>query len=199
MLAEIEHLGAHAVNLLPDDSSGEVDVVVLLREFCQFVHIVLQHFLGILVGTWGILVEFAHQHAIGSLSILVGTVSLEVVLHLASTVELVGGCQVAALHLLEDSAGVDESAFREVEVDTGTQELLGQQGHIEVVGVETGNIAAAEHLVELGSQLLEGRLVFHVLFRDARQLGDDRLNRTLRIDQFVASFLPSVGIDFNIG
>ena len=165
----------------------------------QELHVVLQHLLRLLVGAWGILVELAHEHTVGGFRILVGTVRLEVVLHLPSAVELIGGGQVAALHLLEDGAGVDQTALREIEVHAGAQELLGQQGDVEVVGVEACEVAACELLAELGSQLLEDGLVLHVVIGDARQLCDDGLDGLLGVDELVAALFPPVGKHLDIG
>ena len=126
MLAEVEYLSALAIDLSPDNASGKVHVVVHLRELRQFVHVVLQHLFRVFVHARGIFVQFAHQHPIGGFCILVGTVSLKVLFHLAATVELVGRRQVTALHLVEDGLRINHAALREVEVHACSQELLGQ-------------------------------------------------------------------------
>ena len=198
MLAEVEYLRPDAVDLAPDDAPGKVDVVIHLRELGQLVNIVLQHFLGVFVRPGGILVELTHQHPVRGLGVLVGTVGLEVVLHLASAVELVRGSQITALHLVKDGLHVHQTALREVEVNACTQEFLGQQGHVEVVGVEARDVAAREHLVQLGGQLLEGRLVLHVVIRNACQLGNQVLDVAFGIDELVAPYLAAVGEHLNI-
>ena len=176
VLAEVEHLRQfgfavlieHGVtvtvfHLSPDDTASEVHVVVLLRELSQFVHIVLQHLLFVLVGTRGILVELSHQHAVGGLCILIGTVSLEVFLHLTTAVELIGSSQVASLHLPEDRTGIDHAALAEIEVDASPQKLLSEQWDIEVVRVEPGEVRALELISQRLCQLFEGRFVLHIL------------------------------------
>ena len=100
---------------------------------------------------------------------------------------------------MEDGLCVNQATLREVEVDAGTQKLLCQQGNIEVVGVESRNIGPCEHVVELGCQLLEGRLVLDVIVGDARQLRDDGVDVLFGVDELVATNLPSVGIDLDIG
>ena len=124
--------------------------------------------------------------------------SLEILFHLASAVELVGCGEVAAFHLLEDGAGVDESAFREVEVDAGTQEFLGEHGDVEEVGVEAGKVAAGELLVELSCHLLERRFVSHVGILDTGELFHHLGDMLLGVDEHVASCLLAVGIHLNI-
>ena len=118
--------------------------------------------------------------------------SLEVFLHLPATIEPVGSGQIAALHLVIDGLGINETAFTEVEVNACTQEFLCQQGHVEVVGVVAGNIAASKYLFNLFRQLLEGWLVLDVIVADACQLHNLIGNGLFGIDQFVAANLASV-------
>ena len=111
----------------------------------------------------GVAIELPLKYTIGCLGVLVGAVCLEVVLHLAAAIELIGGSQIATFHLLKDGAGINQTTLREVKVDTGAQEFLGQHGNIEEVGVETSYIAALEHLFQFLGQLLEGWLILQVL------------------------------------
>ena len=98
---------------------------------------------------------------------MVGTVGLEIFLHLSATVELVGSCKVAALHLHKDGLCIDESALVEIEVYAGAQELLGEHWDVEVVGVVAGEIATGKLFFEVGSQLLEGWCILYVFIADA--------------------------------
>ena len=117
----------------PYDTSSKVNVVVLLREVGKEVHVVLQHAVWLFLYAGCIHVELAHQHTVCGFGVLVGAVSSEVVLHLASAEELVCGSQIAALHLVEDGLSVNKSALREVEVDAGTQKFLCEHRHVKVV------------------------------------------------------------------
>ena len=123
---------------------------------------------------------------------------LEVFLHLTSAVELIGGGEVTALHLAEDGAGVDHAALGEVEVDSCTQEFLSEQGNVEIVRVETREVRTGELLCQFLGQMLERRLVLHVVVRDARQLGDDGLDGLLRVDEMVATLFAAVRKHLNI-
>ena len=179
MLSEVEHLNLNGVTLgiqygvalgilfvSPYYASGKIHVVVLLGEFCQGIHIVGKTTVGIFLDVGVVHVQLSHKHTVCSLGVLVGTVGLEVFLHCSAAVELICSGKVASLHFLEDCAGINESAFREVKVDTGTQELLGKHRDVEEVGVESGEVASRKFLVEFGSHLLEGRLAFNVGIRD---------------------------------
>ena len=68
-----------------------------------------------------------------------------------------------------------------------------------MVGVVTGDVTAAEYLIQLLCHLLESRLVFHVLILDTCQVLDELGNHLLRVDEMVTAFFPSVWEDFNIG
>ena len=114
------------------------------------------------------MIELGHEHSVGGLGILIGTVGLEIVLHLAAAVELIGGGEIATLQLLEDGAGIDEAAPGEVEVDAGTQELLCQQGHVEIVGVEAREVAALELVGQGLGNLAEGGLVLDIIVGNTR-------------------------------
>ena len=63
--------------------------------------------------------------------------SFKIFFHLAPTIELVGSCQVAALHLSEYGTSVDQMAFGEIEINACTQKLFSQQGNIKIIRVET--------------------------------------------------------------
>ena len=207
MLAEVEVLSHHGLAILakdhvalgiasltPYDTAGKVHIIVSLREIVQSLNIVLKDatfwiFAQLSLMLLSVVVELALQHSPSSLSIFVGTVSREVLLHLATTIELISSSQVATLHLTENGAGVDAAALAEVEVDACPEELLGQQRNVEVIGVEAGKVTPFEQIVESGGQLLEGGSVFHVLIRDACQLRNDGHDMTLRIDQIVATLL----------
>ena len=144
---------------MPNDATCEIHVVVLLGESSQLVHVVVEHTIWLFLYARGILVELAHQYTIGSLGVLVGTVSLEVFLHLSATEELIGCGKVAALHLHEDGLRIDE-----------TEKFLGKHRYVEVIGVITGKVATRKILVEGRGQFLECRSILHVLIADARQL-----------------------------
>ena len=73
----------------------------------------------------------------------------KIILHLPTAVEFVGCLEVAPLHLVEDGLDVNQPTFGEVEVDTGFQKFLCQQGNIEMVGVETGDVTPVENRQQL--------------------------------------------------
>ena len=146
MLAEVEDLLTQGLavsshdrlavgsrDLFPHYASCKVDIVVVLRKLCQHVHVVGQLSLGLCLVLRAILVELSHEHTIGCLRVLVGTVGLKVVLHLSATIKLVCGSQVASLHLVEDGLRVDQAAAGEIEVDASTEKLLGKHGNVEMV------------------------------------------------------------------
>ena len=113
----------------PYDAAGKVDIVVDFGKFGQTVHVVLKHaalgvFAQLSLMLLGIVVKFTLQHAISSLSVLVGTMSLKVVFHLPSAIELIGSSQITAFHLVEDGLRINHPAFGKVEVYPCTQKLL---------------------------------------------------------------------------
>ena len=139
VFTEVEHLDLLGVTILikhrialgifliaPNDTTCEVDIIVHLRELSQRIHIVFQRLLFVLVGARGILVELSHQHAVSGLGILIGTVGLEIFLHLTTAIELISGGKIAALHLAEDGTGINQTTLREVEVDARTKEFLSE-------------------------------------------------------------------------
>ena len=67
-----------------------------------------------------------------------------------------------------------------------------------MVGVVTGKVATGKFLFECGSQLLEGRRVFHVLIADTSQFYHLLWNWSSRIDKEVLSNLRAVWTDLNI-
>ena len=75
-------------------------------------------------------VELCLQHLIGGAGVGIGAVGP---FELLAAVELHGSREGALLHLVEDDLHVDKLTACHVEVDTGTEKLLGQQGHIEAV------------------------------------------------------------------
>ena len=145
-----------------------------------------------------IAVQLSHQYTIGRLGVLVGTVSLEVVFHLSATIELISSSQIPALHLMVDGLHIYQTTLAEVEVNACPQELLSQQGHVEVVAVITGNIRTSKHLTNLARQLLEGGLVLDILIGDARQRHDLIGNRLLWIDNLITPLFTTVGVHLNI-
>ena len=159
----------------------------------------MQHTLWFLLIFRRIHIELPHQHAIGGLGVLVGAVGLEIVFHLASAVEFIGGGEVSAFHLVEDGLCVDESAFREVEINACTQKFLGQEWHVEVVRVEAGEVAACKCLAQLGSQFLEGLGLGHLLVADTRERGHLLRNSTLGVYEEISALLATVGKHFDIG
>ena len=80
---------------------------------------------------------------------------LEVVLHLVARIELVGCCEVAALHLVEDILCIYEQAFGEIERHLGAGKLLGEHRHVKLIGVEATEVAAPEGLGQSRGQFLE--------------------------------------------
>ena len=129
---------------------------------------------------------------------MVCTVSLEVIFHLSATIELIRGSQIPALHLVVDGLRIYQATLREVKVNTSPQELLCQQGHVEVVAVITGNICSGKHLTNLARQLFEGGLALDVLIGDTRQGHHLIGNGLLRIDNLVTPLFSSVGVHLNI-
>ena len=186
-------------HILPNDSPCEIDVVVRLRERRQFVHIVAKNAVFFLLIFRRIHIEFAHQHAIGRLGVLVGAVSLEIVLHLASAVEFIGCGKVATLHFSENGLRVDESAGGEIEIDACTQKFLGQERHVEVVRVVAGEVAVAELLAQFGCQFLESFGLGHLFVGDARQFRHVLRNRDFGVHEDVFTLFASVGMNLDEG
>ena len=89
-------------------------------------------------------------------------------------------------------------ASREVKVNTGTEKFLGQHGNVEMVGVETGKVAAGEGVAQTGGKLLEGGGVFHHVVADARDAGHLGGYGAAGIHKVVATLLMSVGENLNV-
>ena len=124
--------------------------------------------------------------------------SLEIILHLAPAIELVGSSEVTAFHPLENGAGVDHAAFVEIKVDSGTQELFCQQWNVEMVAVVTCKVAACEVGSKLGSKFLETRGIFYVFIGDTRQFHNNLRNLHTGIDEQVLANFRSVEVNLNI-
>ncbi len=97
-----------------------------------------------------------------------------------------------------DGLHIYQTTLAEVEVNACPQELLSQQGHVEVVAVITGNIRTSKHFANLARQLLEGGLVLDILIGDARQRHDLIGNGLLRIDNLITPLFSTVGVHLNI-
>ena len=95
------------------------------------------------------------------------------VLKVFVAVELVGCHEGALLHLVEDVLHVDEAAAAEVEVDAGAEELLDEEGHVELVAVVAREVGVADVVHEAGSEFAEGGLVGHVGVADAMDGGGE--------------------------
>ena len=93
-----------------------------------------------------------------------------------AAVESVSCAERALLLTGEDSEDVNHVAVGYVERQSGTQELLAQQGYIEMVGVVTCYICSLEHGCHLLCDLNESRAVLDIFVVDAvhcrRLLGD---------------------------
>ena len=133
-------VGIH--HFLPNDASGKVDIIIVLREFCQYIHIVRQCAVGFFGSSRIILVELSHQHTISSLGIFVGTVSLEVFLHLASAIEFVSSStpedvDAAEIQFTRFGAGgvyeIDDLSFRSGCDFTSLAGLSPAKGEIPIV------------------------------------------------------------------
>ena len=177
---------------------AKADIIIVLREFCQYIHIVRQCAVGFFGSSRIILVELSHQHTISSLGILVGTVSLEVFLHLASAIEFVSSSKVAALHLAEDRHGIDKATFVEVEVDARTQKFLSKHRNIEAVGIVASEVASLESSLKVGSHLLESLGFSNICIRDTCELCNESRDRFFGIEEHVYPFLFAVGINFDV-
>ncbi len=102
---------------------------------------------------------------------------------------------------MEDSLRVDETAVGEIEVDTGPQKFLSEQGYIEMVAVESGKVATSKRGGERLGDLLKGRRLAHHLVGDARQLLNKLRNGLLGIDEDILALLLAfliVGFYLNI-
>ena len=212
VLAEVEHLvlawvavlvgGCVALGIfhfLPYDAAGEVYVVIFLGEFCKLVHVVVEYAVGLFLHAGCIFVKLTHEYAISSLGVLVGTMGLEVFLHLPAAVELIGGGEVASFHLHKDGLCVDEAALGEIEVDAGSKELLGEHGNVEMVGVVACEVATLEFLFEGGCQLLEGGRILDIVVADACQLHYLGGNGLAWVDVKVLALFGSVGVHLDVG
>jgi hypothetical protein len=98
-----------------------------------------------------------------------------------------------------DSLYVNQTALREVKVNTSAEELLCQQGYIEMVGVIACDITATEYLIQCLGKLLESGFVLHILVLDTSQFLDYCGDRLLWVNQMISPFLLTIRIYFDIG
>lgn len=57
----------------------------------------------------------------------------EIILHLATAIELIGSSQTPTLHSAEDAVRIYQTGLGEVKVHARTKELLGKHGNIKKV------------------------------------------------------------------
>ena len=81
-------------------------------------------------------------------------------------VEFVCGDQRALFHLVENVLHVDETAFFQVDVYTGSQELFDQHRDVELVGIVSGQVASFDVAPQRFGDHLESRTVGYVLVVD---------------------------------
>ncbi len=94
---------------------------------------------------------------------------------------------------MKDVLRVDESALREVEVHSCPEKLLREHGHIKVIGVEAGKVAALKLLSQVLGQVFKGRFVLHVIICYARESRHLSRYWLAGVHQLVAPLLCSVG------
>ena len=179
MLAEIEHFDSLVVVY---DTSGIVDVLVAARKFGQKTDVVFQ--------VVGVTVELGLQHFQGGQRIGFGRVGFGQVF---LAVEFVCGDQRALFHLVENVLHVDETAFFQVDVYTGSQELFDQHRDVELVGIVSGQVASFDVAPQRFGDHLESRTVGYVLVVD---MVDGRCrfgNVHLRVQPPGFGFLAAVG------
>ena len=68
---------------------------------------------------------------------------------------------------MEDILHVNQTATAEVEVDAHAEEFLNEEGHVELVGVVTGEVGIANVFLKAGGQFLERGLILDIVIRDA--------------------------------
>ena len=126
------------------------------------------------------------------------------VLEVLATIETISRRECATLHFVIDVLHIHEAAFRQVDIDAGTQEFLHEQRHIELIAVEAREVAVLETCHQFVGNFLESRTVFYVLVRDAMNGGRyfrnvNRLATEIhRTQAHVFRFLIAVGQHLDI-
>lgn len=166
VLSEVED---RLLVLVPDDMAGHIHVVRLLGKSAEGLHIVLHGHVSALGARVGVLhpvvlVELGLEDIEGGAGVGVGVMGLR---QIAVTVELVGSHEVARLHLVEDVLHVHHQAVAQVEALAATQELLHQQRHVELVGVEASQVGVAYEGQQVVGNFRECGLVLDILVGDA--------------------------------
>ena len=136
--------------VIVDDLSTKIGIAVMGRELRQFRHVVdrtlqLVSF-GILVGYAVIAIQHGFQHLVGSLRIGKSPVGA---FQLRMAEETIRPFQGTRFHLHEDIHHVDEVTSFEAEVAANTQELLHQQGKVELQDVVSRQVRIADEIRDL--------------------------------------------------
>ncbi len=165
VLAEVEHLAVLGIVADVAHEVGPLAVGGEAAEGCDVVDDGLGDVAGaVLVVDTLVAVQLGFEHLVGGDGVGGGGVG---VLEVLLAVELVGGDEGALLHLVENVLHIDQTAAGEVEVEARTEELLDEQGHVELVAVVAREVGVADVLHQAGGQLLEGGLVLDVVVGDA--------------------------------
>ena len=120
------------------------------------------------------------------------------ILQVLTAIELVGGRKGTLLHLVEDNLHVDKLTPAQVDVHLGTEELFGQQGDIETVGVEASQVATLDVVGYATCHFLERRAVGHIGIIDAMYSRCRLGNMHTRIDAHRLRLFVSIRINFEI-
>ena len=144
---------------------------------------------------FGVAVELCFQHFVGGACVGFGRVGIFQVL---VAIEFVGGRQGALLQLVVDDLYVDELPSAHVDIDSRTKELFGQQGHVETVAIEAGQVASLDVAGNHFGYLLEGGAIGHIFVVDTmygrRLFGDVHFG----VDAHCLRLFVSVRIDLQV-
>ena len=132
------------------------------------------------------------QYLVGGTSVASGRVG---VVEILVAIEFVGGREGSLLHLVVDNLHIDKTRTGEVNINTGMQEFLSQEGDVEAVGVESRDIAALKETLHLTGNLGKCGFVAHVVVGDMMNGSCCRRNRHTRIDAIGLRLLFAVRID----
>ena len=120
------------------------------------------------------------------------------ILQIFVAIEFVCGRQGSLLQLVIDYLHIDELATAHVDIDSGTEELLGQQRYVEAIAIETGQVASLDVAGYQLGYLLEGGTIGHVLIIDAmhgrRLFGDVHFG----IDAHCLRLFVAVGVNLQV-
>ena len=182
MLAEAEHFDPF---LVEDDSARVVGALAARREFGQIIHLVFQ---------LGVTVQLREQHFVGGQRVGFGRVGL---VELFPAIEFVSGHERALLHLVEDILHVDETAFVQVYVESGTQKLFDEYRNVEFVRVVASEVASFDVSPQRFGDLAESGAVGDILVVDVVDGRGGLRNVHLRVDPARLDFLAAVGHYFD--